>query len=138
MQLHHQSISNLVPAYFGLLVVVLALAHGGVMPGVGGTYPATSVFAHPYRISMATAVVALAALLGAAAAIEGRARGGWAAGLAMLLAGGLLTGLALETTPWILYPGDRYSAAFMWLLAGAPIGFVTWLAVVIGTQRAPR
>ncbi|HJO04370.1 MAG TPA: hypothetical protein QGG47_10385 [Acidobacteriota bacterium] len=77
---------------------------------------------------MAVVVLTLAIGLGGLCAWIGSSAHSWVIGLAALLLGGVVTGALLGLAPWILYPDDRYPVAFMWLLAGAPIGFLSWLA----------
>ena len=92
--------------YAGAVVAVVALANLGWIPGRGE--PGQGLFQHPYRLSMH--------------------------GLVALFVGGVLTGVALEFTPYILYPDDQYSVAFLWLISGAPIGMIAWGAFTFGAR----
>ena len=135
MQFLDRSTGALAVLYAVLLLLVVIAPRIGLMPGVGEAFPGSPLFAHPYRVSLAASVVVLASFLGWLTARIGAGHGSWLVGLGLLVAGGVLSGLALETTPWILYPGDRYSAAFMWLMLGAPVGLLTWLAATWGLPR---
>ena len=116
--------------YAGAVVAVVVLANLGWVPGSGE--PGQGLFQHPYRLSMGVTTVILASSLGAWSAAFGTLRGGWMYGLAALLVGGILTGVALEFTPYILYPDDQYSVAFLWLISGAPMGMIAWGAFTFG------
>ena len=110
--------------YAGVVVAVVVLANLGWVPGSGE--PGQGLLQHPYRLSMGVVTVILASSLGAWSAAFGTLRGGRMYGLAALLVGGILTGVALEFTPYILYPDDQYSVAFLWLISGAPMGMIAW------------
>lgn len=110
--------------YAAAVVAVVVLANLGWVPGSGE--PGQGLFQHPYRLSMSVITVILASSLGAWSAGFGIFRGGWMSGLAALFIGGILTGVALEFTPYILYPDDQYSVAFLWLMSGAPVGMIAW------------
>ena len=113
--------------YIGVVIVVVMVAWAGLLPGTGERFPGDPMFAHPYRISMAAVVLTLAIGLGALCAWIGASAQSWTIGLAALLLGGIVTGALLNFAPWSLYPNDQYPVAFMWLLAGAPAGFISWL-----------
>ena len=116
--------------YIGAVVAVVVLANLGWVPGSGE--PGQGLFQHPYRLSMGVVTVILASSLGALSAGFGILRGGWTYGLAALFVGGILTGVALEFAPYILYPDDQYSVAFLWLISGAPMGMIAWGAFTFG------
>ncbi len=118
--------------YAGAVVAVVILANLGWVPGSGE--PGQGLFQHPYRLSMGVVTVILASSLGAWSAAFGILRGGWMYGLAALFVGGILTGVALEFTPYILYPDDQYSVAFLWLISGAPMGMIAWGAFTCGAR----
>ena len=112
--------------YVVLILAVVVTARLGLYPGVGDAHPGSPLFAHPYRVAMAATVAVLAALLGAGSAVVGSATGSRFLGFAALLAGGILTGLLLSAAPFLLYPGDQYPVSFLWVMLGAPLGFVSW------------
>ena len=85
---------------------------------------------------MRGAVVLLAVVLGALTAWVGEALGGWHLGLAALIVGGMVTGTILAFAPSILYSNDQYPVTFSWVMAGAPIGFTTWLACTVALRAA--
>lgn len=128
--------------YIGVVIVVVMVAWAGLLPGAGERSPGDSILGHPYRVSMAAVVLLLAIGLGALCAWIGSSAHSWMIGLAALLLGGIVTGGLLNLAPWILYPNDQYPVAFMWLLAGAPAGFLSWLAgsmlLGFGRTSAPK
>ncbi len=123
--------------YVGVVVVVVMVAWVGLFPGTGERFPSDPPYGHPYRVSMAAVVLTLAVALGGLCAWIGSSAHSWMMGLAALLLGGIVTGAFLGMAPWILYPNDQYPVAFMWLVAGAPAGFLSWLAgsVLLGLPR---
>ena len=62
--------------------------------------------------------------------------GGWHLGLAALIVGGMVTGTILAFAPSILYPNDQYPVTFSWVMAGAPVGFASWLACSVALRAA--
>ena len=118
--------------YAGVVVAVVALASLGWIPGSGE--PGQGLFQHPYRLSMGVVIVVLASSLGMWSAAFGNLRVTWMHGLVALFVGGVLTGVALEFAPYILYPDDQYSVAFLWVISGAPIGVIAWGAFAYGTR----
>ena len=118
--------------YAGVVVAIVVLANLGWIPGSGE--PGQGLFQHPYRLSMGVVIVGLAASLGMWSAAFGTIRGNWMHGLVALFVGGVLTGVALELAPYILYPDDQYSVAFVWVISGAPLGVVSWGAFAFGTK----
>ena len=122
--------------YLSVLLLVVAAARLGIVPGAGEVGGADGLFAHPYRLVMALAGFLLAAALGTWSAVAGvRARRIWL-GLMLLAAGGAVALLASEIAPAILYPDDRYPVAFGWMLGGSPVAAVTWLAATAGGWAA--
>ncbi len=119
-------------AYVIAVAVVVICANLGWIPGT--RQAAQGLFTHPYRCTMGGIVVTLAVSLGAWSWALGTLRGKWVHGLAALIMGGFLTGVALEFTPYILYPDDKYSVAFMWMISGAPIGFIAWAVCAVGAR----
>ncbi len=124
-------------AYLVALVAVIVAGWLGIIPGAGEAYPGQPLTTHPYRVAMAGIVVVLAAWLGLGVARIPPAIGGPVMGLGLLLLGGIATGGALAFAPYVLYPGDQYPVTFMWLLLGAPVGFVAWaIATFLGSRTA--
>ncbi len=121
--------------YVATVTGVVLLANLGWFPG---TREAAQGLTHPYRLAMAVTVVMFSSSLGVLSAALGTLRSNWVAGLAALVAGGLLTGVALEFTPYVMYPDDQYSVAFMWVLTGAPMGLIAWVAFTIGSTMPGR
>ncbi len=123
--------------YIGVVIAVVMLAWVGLFPGTGERFPGDPTFGHPYRVSMSAVVLSLAIGLGALCAWIGSSAQSWMIGLATLLLGGIVTGSLLNFAPWILYPNDQYPVAFMWLIGGAPTGFLSWLAgsLILGLPR---
>ncbi len=83
---------------------------------------------------MGVVSVVLASSLGMWSAAFGSLRESWMHGLVALFVGGVLTGVALEFTPYILYPDDQCSVAFPWLISGAPIGMIAWGAFTFSAR----
>jgi hypothetical protein len=123
--------------YFVLVAAVVLSARVGLYPGVGTTFEGESITAHPYRLAMVITLVLLAGLLGYLASRWGSGEGGLVMGLGALLAGGIITGALLGAAPWFLYPGDQYPVSFMWLLVGAPVGLLSWLAATAWDRQHP-
>ncbi len=122
--------------YVVILVALVAAARLGLLPGSGEVLEGGHrLVAQPYRLAMGVGLVFLALYLGAWAALLGVARRSWPRGLAALVAGGVATGLSLSLAPWFLYPNDQYPVTFMWLLGGAPVGLITWIAVTLAWRR---
>ncbi len=124
--------------YLAVLLLVVAAARLGLVPGAGEVGGADGVFAHPYRVLMALAGFLLAAALGTWSAVTGVATGRIWLGLMLLAAGGAVALLASEIAPAILYPDDRYPVAFGWTVGGIPVAATTWLAATAGGWAAGR
>lgn len=123
--------------YVVVVVLVVIAAQVGVFPGsLDRPDGANSVFGHPYRLAMVGIVVLLALSLGALTAWAGGVLGGWHLGLAALIVGGMVTGTILAFAPAILYPNDQYPVTFSWVMAGAPVGFASWLACTMALRAA--
>lgn len=118
--------------YLALVLGVVIASRIGLWPGVG--QEGEGFFDHPYRMSMMGVTLTLAVFIGLWSGVFGAVRENIWVGLAVLFAGGAATGVLLWLTPWILYPGDRYSVAMMWLLTGAPVGVVAWAGVSVGSH----
>jgi hypothetical protein len=124
--------------YLAVLLLVVAAARLGLVPGAGEVGGADGLFAHPYRVVMALAGFLLAAALGTWSAVTGvTTRRIWL-GLMLLAAGGAVALLVSEIAPAILYPDDRYPVAFGWTVGGIPVAVVTWLAATAGGWAAGR
>ncbi len=124
--------------YLAVLLLVVASARLGIVPGTGEVGGADGLFTHPYRLAMAIAGFLLAAALGTWSAVTGvTTRRIWL-GLMLLAAGGAVALLASEIAPAILYPDDRYPVAFSWMLGGSPVAVVTWLAATAGGWATGR
>ncbi len=125
--------------YVGVVVLVVVAAQIGVFPGsLDLPMEGTGAFAHPYRLAMVGIVLLLAVSLGALAAWGGEVLGGWHLGLAALIVGGMATGTILAFAPSILYPNDQYPVTFSWVMLGAPVGFISWLACTVALRAAKR
>jgi hypothetical protein len=122
--------------YLAVLLLVVAAARLGIVPGAGEVGGADGLLAHPYRVVMALAGLLLAAALGTLSAVTGVATGRIWLGLMLLAAGGAVALLASEIAPTILYPDDRYPVAFGWTVGGIPVAAVTWLAATAGGWAA--
>lgn len=134
-----RSISLRVGLGYALLVtLVIVAANAGLYPGAGETFPGQPWTAHPYRVAMAVTLGLLAGMLGLIAAGAGREFGSRLGGLTALLAGGILTGLALNAVPWTLFPDDQYPVSFMWVMLGAPTGLAVWLLASMLWPTPPR
>ena len=114
--------------YFALAAVAVLVARLGLFPGTGEAFPGDPTLGHPYRLSMGVVIAVLAIGLGALTAWAGAVAGNWTVGLGALVVGGVVTGALLGLAPWIYYPDDQYPVAFMWLMAGAPMGLASWAA----------
>lgn len=124
--------------YLAVVLLVVASARLGLVPGAGEVGGADGLFTHPYRLAMAIAGFLLAAALGTWSAVTGvTTRRIWL-GLMLLAAGGAVALLASEIAPAILYPDDRYPVAFNWMLGGSPVAVVTWLAATAGGWATGR
>lgn len=123
--------------YVVVVMIVVAAAQFGAFPGSLERPPAgAGVFSHPYRLAMLSMVVLLAVGLGSLAAWAGEVLGGWHLGLAALIVGGVVTGMLLAFAPSILYPDDQYPVTFSWVMAGAPVGFASWIACTTAMRGA--
>lgn len=126
-------------SYLALVLALVAASWLGLFPGMGDAFRGDRILGHPYRLTWGVAGLALGLYLGGWSALVGlasRPARAWIAGLLMLCAGGFITILALAFAPWIYYPNDKYSPAFLWLLSGAPMAFLTWVVVTIVGHRA--
>ena len=127
--------------YLVFLVVVVVIARLGLLPGFGERIASESLWDHPYRLAMAIVTLVFALDLGIGSAMLGVVRRNWRLGLFTLIGGGVLTGFVLAFAPSLLYANDQYPVTFMWLTLGAPVGFLSWLAVtafsrVLGNRTA--
>jgi len=123
--------------YLGAVVLVVIAAQLGVFPGsLDVPVETNGAFSHPYRLAMVGVVLLLAVSLGALTAWAGEMLGGWHLGLAALIVGGMVTGTILAFAPSILYPDDQYPVTFSWVMAGAPVGFASWLACTAALRAA--
>lgn len=123
--------------YVGVVVLVVIAAQLGVFPGsLDRPMETNGAFSHPYRLAIVGVVLLLAVGLGALTAWVGQVLGGWHLGLAALIVGGMVTGTILAFAPSILYPNDQYPVTFSWVMAGAPVGFASWLACTVALRAA--
>ena len=123
--------------YVGFVVLVVIAAQFGAFPGsLERSVEVNGAFSHPYRLAMVGIVLLLAVSLGALTAWVGGVLGGWHLGLAALIVGGMVTGALLAFAPSILYPNDQYPVTFSWVMAGAPVGFASWLACTMALRAA--
>ncbi len=123
--------------YVVVVILVVIAAQFGVFPGsLDRPVETNGAFSHPYRLAMVGIVVLLALSLGALTAWAGGVLGGWHLGLAALIVGGMVTGTILAFAPAILYPNDQYPVTFSWVMAGAPVGFASWLACTMALRAA--